>query len=78
LLFLDSDPVGAAATEGLHEIGARKPDRFSGSCAQVLGAEKNSNCQDGTKVVLCTKQGGGHEQGDGNVGWPFLKQFTLP
>ena len=42
------------------------------------GCNEYSNCKDGTKVVLCTKQGGGHEQGDGKVGWPFLKSFTLP
>ena len=42
------------------------------------GCDEYSNCKDGTKVVLCTKQGGGHEQGDANIGWPFLKQFTLP
>lgn len=42
------------------------------------GCNEYSNCKDGTKVVLCTKQGGGHDQGDGKVGWPFLKSFTLP
>ena len=42
------------------------------------GCDEYSNCRDGVKVVLCTKQGGGHDQGDGNIGWPFLKQFKLP
>ena len=42
------------------------------------GCQEYSKCKDGVKVVLCTKQNGGHEQGDGNIGWPFLKQFTLP
>lgn len=42
------------------------------------GCQEYSNCKDGVKVVLCTKQGGGHEQGNGSIGWPFLKQFTLP
>ena len=42
------------------------------------GCQEYSNCLDGVKVVLCTKQGGGHEQGNGSIGWPFLKQFTLP
>ena len=42
------------------------------------GCDEYSNCKDGVKVVLCTKQNGGHEQGNGNIGWPFLKQFKLP
>jgi polyhydroxybutyrate depolymerase len=42
------------------------------------GCETYSNCKDGVKVTLCTKQGGGHDYGDGSIGWPWLKQFTLP
>ena len=41
------------------------------------GCREYSNCEAGTKVVLCAKQDGGHAQGDGAIGWPFLKQFTL-
>jgi len=37
-------------------------------------------------AVLCTNKGtpnkegetNGHSQGDATIGWPFLKQFTLP
>lgn len=36
------------------------------------------NCAAGVQVALCTKTGGGHDYGDANVGWPWLKQFTLP
>jgi len=72
--------------DGLNFLGAERNFKF---WAEKNGCEgspsKNSNgcqeyskCKDGTKVVLCTKQGGGHEQGDGKIGWPFLKQFTLP
>ena len=53
------------------------------------GCDEYSNCKDGVKVVLCTNKGvggggfmgggaDGHAQGDGKIGWPFLKQFTLP
>lgn len=41
------------------------------------GCEMYENCKDGVKVGLCTGNGG-HSAGDPNVGWPFLKQFSLP
>ena len=87
-----SDPVckyqggDSGYGDGLNFLGAERNFRFwaekngcQGSPSKNSnGCDEYSNCQDGTKVVLCTKQGGGHDQGDGNIGWPFLKQFTLP
>lgn len=72
--------------DGLNFLGAKKNFQFwaekngcTGSpSTNSNGCEEYSNCQDGVKVVLCTKQGGSHEQGDGSIGWPFLKSFTLP
>ena len=72
--------------DGLNFLGAEgtfkywaEADGCTGSPAKNKdGCDEYSNCMDGVKVVLCTKQGGGHDQGDGNIGWPFLKQFTLP
>ncbi|MCF0222734.1 MAG: feruloyl esterase [Fibrobacter sp.] len=72
--------------DGLNFLGAEKNFKFWADFNECTGSpsknsngcDEYSNCKDGTKVVLCTKQGGGHEQGDGSVGWPFLKQFTLP
>ena len=72
--------------DGLNFLGAEgtfkywaEADGCQGSPSKNKdGCDEYSNCMDGVKVVLCTKQGGGHEQGDGNIGWPFLKQFTLP
>ncbi|MCQ2104701.1 MAG: feruloyl esterase [Fibrobacter sp.] len=72
--------------DGLNFLGAEKNFKFwadkngcTGSpTTNSNGCQEYSSCKDGTKVVLCTKQGGGHEQGDGKVGWPFLKQFTMP
>jgi len=37
-----------------------------------------SQCEDGVEVILCTKQGGGHEAADANLTWPVLKRHTLP
>lgn len=42
------------------------------------GCSTYSDCNAGVKVTLCTKQGGGHDYGNASVGWPWLKQFTLP
>ncbi len=42
------------------------------------GCSTYSNCEGGVQVTLCTKQGGGHDQGNGSVGWPILKKYTLP
>ena len=41
------------------------------------GCETYENCQGGAKVVLCTSLAD-HSEGDPNVGWNFLKQFSLP
>ena len=39
--------------------------------------EMYENCKDGAMVGLCTINGGGHSEGDGKMGWEFLKQFSL-
>ena len=73
--------------DGLNFLGAEKNFEFWAQKNECEGTpSKNSDdcseysrCKDGVKVVLCTKQkGGGHEQGDARIGWPFLKQFMLP
>jgi polyhydroxybutyrate depolymerase len=37
-----------------------------------------SQCQAGVEVILCTKQGGGHEAANATLTWPVLKRHTLP
>ena len=44
---------------------------------QVITAKMYENCKDGAKVGLCTINGGGHAEGDGKMGWDFVKQFSL-
>lgn len=41
------------------------------------GCEMYEDCDGGAKVGLCTIQGGGHAEGDGKMGWDFVKQFSL-
>jgi len=48
------------------------------SAEDANGCSTYSKCGGGVQVTLCTKQGGGHEQGNGSVGWPILKKYTLP
>ena len=40
--------------------------------------EMYEDCKDGAKVGLCTINGGSHAEGDGRMGWDFVKQFSLP
>lgn len=40
------------------------------------GCEMYEECQGGAKVGLCTMNGG-HQEGNGQVAWDFLKQFSL-
>lgn len=37
-----------------------------------------SQCPGGVESTVCVKNGGGHEQGDGKLGWPVLKRHQLP
>jgi polyhydroxybutyrate depolymerase len=37
-----------------------------------------SQCQGGVEVILCTKQGGGHDAANASLTWPVLKRHTLP
>ncbi|MBO5533447.1 MAG: dienelactone hydrolase family protein [Fibrobacter sp.] len=80
--------------DGLNFLGAEGSFRFWAEKDGCTGepttnsddCEEYSNCKDGTKAVLCTNKGtpnkegetNGHSQGDATIGWPFLKQFTLP
>ena len=73
-----NDGLNFLGAEGTFRFWAEKNGCTGSPSKNKDGCNEYSNCKDGVKVVLCTKQGGGHEQGDGNVGWPFLKQFTLP
>jgi polyhydroxybutyrate depolymerase len=50
----------------------------SPSAEDSKGCSTYSTCAGGVQVTLCTKQGGGHEQGDGSVGWPILMKYTMP
>ena len=73
-----NDGLNFLGAEGTFRFWAEKNGCTGSPSKNSNGCDEYSNCKDGVKVVLCTKQGGGHEQGDGKIGWPFLKQFTLP
>ena len=44
------------------------------SAEDANGCATYSSCQGGVQVTLCTKQGGGQDQGDPSIAWPLLKQ----
>jgi polyhydroxybutyrate depolymerase len=69
--------LGAVAT-------MKKWAEFSG-CTGAAADEGNNcqgyattQCQAGVEVVLCTKQGGGHEAANASLTWPVLKRHSLP
>lgn len=54
-----------------------KLDGCTGSPVNKDGCEMYENCQGGAKVGLCSLNTD-HSEGDPNVAWNFLKQFSLP
>ena len=73
-----NDGLNFLGAEGTFKFWAEKNECQGSPSKNSNGCDEYSNCKDGTKVVLCTKQNGGHDYGDASIGWPFLKQFTLP
>jgi polyhydroxybutyrate depolymerase len=54
-------------------------DGCSGSATDAGdGCQAYTQCTGGVEVLLCTKQGGGHEAGNARVAWPVLKRHALP
>jgi hypothetical protein len=81
-----NDGLNFLGAEGSFRFWAEKDGCTGEPTTNSDGCEEYSNCKDGTKVVLCINKGtpnkegetNGHSQGDATIGWPFLKQFTLP
>lgn len=72
-------PITFLGAKSTHEAWARiNQCTGSPSGEDAQGCSTYSNCKDGVEVVLCTKQGGGHEAGNARVGWPILKRHTMP
>jgi polyhydroxybutyrate depolymerase len=46
--------------------------------AQANGCQTYTQCNAGTEVTLCTKQGGGHDLMDPAPAWEFLKRHPMP
>jgi polyhydroxybutyrate depolymerase len=45
---------------------------------QANGCQTYAQCNAGTEVTLCTKQGGGHDLMDPAPAWEFLKRHPMP
>ena len=73
-----NDGLNFLGAEGNFKFWAQKNGCEGSPSKNSNGCDEYSKCKDGSKVILCTKQGGGHDYGDANVGWPFLKQYELP
>jgi polyhydroxybutyrate depolymerase len=42
------------------------------------GCQTYTRCKEGVEVTLCTKQGGGHDPGDPELGWAMMKKHPMP
>jgi len=47
------------------------------SASDGNGCSTYSSCDGGVQVTLCTKQGGGQDQGNAAIAWPVLEQHPL-
>ncbi len=50
----------------------------SPSAPDSNGCSTYSQCKDGVEATLCTKQGGGHDPGNSQLGWAMLKSHPMP
>jgi polyhydroxybutyrate depolymerase len=48
------------------------------STPDASNCSAHTKCEGGVEVMLCSKQGGGHEAGDASIAWPKLKAHALP
>src|SRR5579872_2071345 len=78
-------PNGLAVT--IHFLGAQgtfqkwaQLDQCTGtpSVPDSNGCSTYSQCAAGVEATLCTKQGGGHDTGNPQIGWAMLKAHPMP
>jgi len=72
----------------IHFLGAinsmKKWAELDGCTGQAMDLGNNcqgfaaAQCPSGVESIVCTKTGGGHEQGNATLGWPVLKRHQLP
>lgn len=72
----------------IHFLGAinsmKKWAELDGCTGQATDQGNNcqgfaaAQCPGGVESIVCSKNGGGHEQGNATLGWPVLKRHQLP
>jgi len=72
----------------IHFLGAissmKKWAELDGCTGQAMDLGNNcqgfaaAQCPGGVESIVCSKTGGGHEQGNATLGWPVLKRHQLP
>jgi polyhydroxybutyrate depolymerase len=74
ITFLGAQPCFAkwASIDGCTDTASQPEANGKWQC------QYHKTCSGGVQVGLCVDPTGGHEYGDGTIGWQFLKQFTLP
>lgn len=71
-------PITFLGAQGTFEAWADMNQCTGSAAMDANGCSAYSDCADGTEVVLCTTQGGGHDYGNATIGWPILREHTLP
>lgn len=73
-------PSGRATFEGAYGSFERWREMNGCNDANTVDGDCTTydQCDDGVEVALCVAEGGGHATGNANVGWAFLKRFSLP
>lgn len=71
-------PLTFLGAEGTFEEWARI-DGCTGPASEpdANGCSAYSDCEQGSEVILCTKQGGTDDPGDPEIAWPVLARHTL-
>jgi polyhydroxybutyrate depolymerase len=81
----ESSPPVAYPLDPIHFLGAEGTFKKWSMLNMCTGTPETSGacqtykqCAGGVETTLCTKQGGGHDTGDAEMGWAAMKRFTLP
>ncbi len=72
-------PINFLGAEDTFAAWAEMNGCTSGPSAEdANGCQAYSGCDGDVDVVLCTKDGGGHEYGNAGIAWPILSEHQLP
>lgn len=83
---VSTPPTTGYVLPDIHFLGAQATFKRWAELNGCMGDPTDSSpgcktympCKDGVEVTLCVKQGGGHDEGDANLGWATMKKHPMP